>query len=98
MTHEMLVALEVEDDDATRIAAPHAAPAGGRRGGFRYDVAVARTLRREVAYPIHRVFTIHFRDRAACARLLADPEYARIRAEHFAPAVRHMTVIVEYDR
>jgi uncharacterized protein (DUF1330 family) len=99
MTHENLVALDIADPslyqqyrDAMR---PLLEAAGG---GFRYDFEISRTLRAEATHPIQRVFAIYFRDRAAKEAFFADPAYLAIRARFFAPAVRAVTVIAEYDR
>lgn len=99
MTHEMVVALHVADADVYRqyreAMRPLLEQAGG---GFRYDFEVARTLKSEVTHPITRLFTIHFRDRAAKDAFFADPEYKRIRAQFFEASVRATTIVAEYER
>ena len=99
MTHELLVALDVSDParyQEYRAAMRPLLEAAG--GGFRYDFEVARTLRAEATHAINRVFTIYFRDRAAREAFFGHPDYAKIRAEYFAPSVRATTIVAEYDR
>ena len=67
-------------------------------GGFRYDFVVEKALKSEATHPINRVFAIYFPDRATMKAFFADPEYKKIRANHFEPAVAGTTVIAEYDR
>ncbi|MSR61456.1 MAG: DUF1330 domain-containing protein [Planctomycetes bacterium] len=99
MTFEMVVALHVADAQVYqqyRAAMRPLLEAAG--GGFRYDFEVARTLRSEAAHPLTRVFTIHFRDRAAKDAFFADPEYKRIKSRFFETSVHATTIVAEYER
>ncbi len=95
----MLVAAELSD--AAGYAAYRAEmtvlleAVGGR---FRWDWEVARTLRGEGGLAAQRVFVIEFPDRAAKEAYFADPRYQEIRARLFAPSVRRIEVLAEYER
>jgi len=99
MTLEMVVALHVTDAEVyTQYRAAMRPLLEQAGGGFRYDFEVARTLKSEVAHPITRLFTIHFRDRPAMEAFFADPEYKRIKARYFEASVRATTIVAEYER
>ncbi len=99
MMHEMVVALEVSDPAVYaqyRAAMRPLLEAAG--GGFRYDFEIARTLKSAAPHAVTRLFTIHFRDRAAREAFFADPEYRRIKARFFEASVRGTTIVAEYER
>ena len=84
---EILVGLDVADDDAYARYRARMTPLLEARGGcFRLDLRVGELL----AGPegINRVFIISFPDEQAMRAFFDDPGYARIRVEHFDPAVR----------
>lgn len=69
--------------------------AGGR---FRYDFAVAHTLKSEAGYDVNRVFVIQFPSVEAKDRFFADPVYREIRGRLFEPAVERTALIAAYER
>lgn len=95
--HTTLVGLEVVDDEGYRRYRAGMTPILERFGGrFGYDFVIAEVLRSEVAEPINRVFTLVFPDREVMAAFFADPDYRRVRAEHFESSVGHVTRIAEF--
>lgn len=66
-------------------------------GAFGYDFEIARVLASESDWPIDRVFTIAFPDRAAADRFFADPDYLAVRRAWFEPAVAAVTAIASFD-
>ncbi len=98
MTREMLVGLNVVDDDAYRRYREEMRPIlESYGGGFRYDFTVSDVLKQATDAPINRVFTIHFRDQVALNAFFSDPEYVRVRTEHFEKSVSDVTIIATYD-
>lgn len=99
MAYEMMVGLDVNDDvlysQYREAMTPILATYGG---GFRYDFKVSEILKNEEARPINRVFAIFFRDRPSMAAFFSDPEYLKTKERYFAPSVKAITVIAEYER
>ncbi len=99
MSHEMVVAMHVTDDDAyTRYRAAMMPILASYGGGFRYDFKVGETLRAEAGHPVNRVFTIHFADRPSMDRFFSDPAYLEAKRAFFEGAVAHTTIVAAYDR
>lgn len=65
-------------------------------GDFGYDFMVERVLKSETDKPINRVFTLTFASSEACERFFADPEYLRVRAALFEPAVSAVTTLAAF--
>ena len=99
MPHEMLVALEVNDDEVYQRYRDAMRPILTQHGGgFRYDFRVVEVLASGTDAAINRVFTIHFADRDAKERFFTDPAYLSIREEYFEASVGSSTIIAEYER
>ncbi len=98
MAREMLVGLNVIDDQAYQRYRDAMRPIlKSYGGGFRYDFKVSEVLKQVTDAPINRVFTIHFRDGAASEAFFSDPDYIRVREQHFDTSVADMTIIAAYD-
>ena len=94
-----MVALHVVDDEKYSAYRAAIAPLLEQHGGgFRFDFAVAKTLRAEADHPITRVFAIYFRDEAAKDAFFSHPEYLAIREKYFTPSVKARTLIAQYSR
>ena len=99
MTVEMLVGLQVVDEAGYREYRKGMTPIlTAIGGGFGYDFKIAEVLKSATPAPINRLFTIHFPDDASREAFFADPEYLRVREEHFEPAVSHTTILSRYQR
>lgn len=99
MALENLVGLDVSDDASYQAYREAMTPILTRYGGgFRYDFRVGEVLKSESDARINRLFIIHFPDRGAKDGFFADPEYAAVRARFFAPAVKAVTILAEYER
>ncbi|HYD02020.1 MAG TPA: DUF1330 domain-containing protein [Phycisphaerales bacterium] len=99
MPYESIVAMHVTDPAGYAAYRAGMTPILRRYGGgFRYDVIVSDTLESAAPHPINRLFAIFFRDPAARDAFFADPEYLRVRAEHFVQSVGGFTVIAEHER
>jgi len=94
MSFERVVALNVVDlalyqkyrDEMAPILKAHG-------GGFRYDFTVSKTLTSEASHPINRLFVISFPDQESHDRFFANPDYKKIRATYFEPAVQGVTLL-----
>ena len=63
-------------------------PILARYGGrFEHDFVVAQVLQSSASPRVNRVFAHSFPDAERRAAFYADPEYVRVRATHFEPAV-----------
>ena len=99
MSYELTIALNVTDDAVYQAYRRAIQTILDRCGGtFRYDFLVASTVTSEAEHPINRVFVLAFKDRAGKESFFADPEYKRIRAEHFPQSLDGFTIIAEYGR
>jgi len=99
MTHEMMVGLTVTDDAVyTSYRAAMLPLLTEHGGGFRYDFRVGEVLKSASDHPINRVFTIHFRDRAAKDAFFADPRYREVKARFFESSVAGTTIVGAWDR
>jgi uncharacterized protein (DUF1330 family) len=98
MPFEIVMGLFVDDDETyTKYRAAIAPLLEAAGAGFRYDFAVARTLKSDGGVEFNRVFVLRFPDREARQRFFADPGYLAIRAALFEKAVRRAALIAEYD-
>ncbi|MEN8374158.1 MAG: DUF1330 domain-containing protein [Gemmatimonadota bacterium] len=98
MAHEILVALDVTDEEEYRTYRLRMTPILESYGGrFAYDFRVSEVLKSDSEEPINRVFTIRFPDPDARRRFFADPEYLKVREEHFVPSAGGARVIGEWQ-
>ncbi len=98
MAHQLVIAMNVTDPERYAKYRAGMTPILTRhQGSFGYDFTIATTHKSAAPHPVTRVFTMRFPNKAARDAFFSDPEYAKVRAEHFAPAVDGFTLIAEHD-
>ena len=98
MAYETIMAMNVKDPERYARYRAGMTPILERYGGFfRYDMVVSEVLKSPTTHPITRVFAINFPSKAAREAFYADPEYQKVRAEHFTPAVDGHTAIAVHE-
>lgn len=96
MPYERCMGLMVQDDASYNEYREQMRPLLERhQGRFRYDFRVAQTLFSESVAPINRVFVIAFPDKGSNDAFFADPDYQRVRARWFEPAVAAVTLLMQ---
>jgi uncharacterized protein (DUF1330 family) len=96
--HIKIVGLDVRDDSMYRRYREAMTPILHRYGGaFGYDLVVGEVLKSPVEARINRLFTMLFPAKGVADRFFSDPDYLKIRAALFEPAVASVTIIAEYD-
>ena len=94
---EMLVALDVADSDGYQSYREAMTPLlEGAGGEFRYDFAIATTLKSAATHPINRVFVIRFPDGETRDRFFADKSYTEVKKRFFTTSVKDTTIIAQY--
>ena len=93
----VLLGLEVADEEGyARYRAAMRPILAGFGGAFGCDFRVSEVLLGP-APGINRVFTLVFPDRRRREAFFADEAYRRVRAAHFAPAVKSAAVLGEFE-
>lgn len=99
MSHEVVIAMNVTDPARYAQYRAGMTPVLSKYGGgFRYDLVVSQVLKSPTTHPITRVFALYFRDTAAMQAFFADPDYIRVRADHFTVSTDGYSTIAEHDR
>ncbi len=99
MPWEILVGLGIEDPARYAEYRAEMTPLLQAAGGdFRFDFEVGANLKNGSGQEINRIFAIAFPDREAKKRFFTDPVYLEIRSRLFAPAVKHVVALAEYER
>jgi uncharacterized protein (DUF1330 family) len=95
---ETLVGLRVIDEDGYARYRAGMTPILESMGGcFRYDMRVSELLRGQADEPFNRVFILSFPDDTTRGRFFADPDYLRIREQHFTRAVSSFKILAAYQ-
>lgn len=95
---EILVGLNVLDPDGYQTYREKMTPLLTHVGGhFRYDFAIAQTLKSETDHNINRVFVICFPDFESKDKLFNSDEYKKIKQQFFEKSVESRTIISEYE-
>jgi uncharacterized protein (DUF1330 family) len=98
MPHLLVIAMNVTDPDRYAKYRAGMAPVLARHSGsFGYDFTIAATHQSPAPHPVTRVFTMQFPSRAARDAFFSDPDYLKVRAEHFTPSVDGFTLIAEHE-
>jgi uncharacterized protein (DUF1330 family) len=80
--------LEVRDDAEYARYRAAMRPILARYGGrFEHDFLIARVLESSASDRINRLFALSFPSAERRAAFYADPEYVRVRAQHYEPSV-----------
>jgi len=96
--YEILIGMRVDDEDGyTRYRSGMTPILESMGGYFRYDMRVSELLKGEHTDPFNRLFLMSFPDAKTSERFFSDPEYQRIKKEHFVDSVRSHTRIARFQ-
>jgi uncharacterized protein (DUF1330 family) len=96
--YEILIGMTVDDEHGYTNYRAGMTPILESMGAFfRYDMRVSELLKGEHKDSFNRLFLMSFPDKSTSDRFFADPEYQRVKQEHFVDAVRSYTEIARFQ-
>jgi uncharacterized protein (DUF1330 family) len=94
MSYEMLVGLNVTNDEMYQEYRAAMKPILIQYdGGFKCDFKVSETLLPSENKDINRVFIIYFKDEEAMESFFSNPEYLKIKENHFSNSVSSAVIL-----
>lgn len=97
MSLTRIVALQVTDEAGyARYREEMAGLLAAHGGEFLWDYRVAEAVRPGCAHPVNRLFALDFPDAERADAFFAHPDYLRVRARWFEPAVAGLTVLARF--
>lgn len=99
MSHEILVALHVKNDEVYQSYRDAMAPILNQYGGrFCYDFKVSDVLKAEQNEEINRVFTLNFPSVESKDGFFSDPAYLLVKNDYFVKSVVGAHILAAYDK
>jgi uncharacterized protein (DUF1330 family) len=99
MSHEILVALNVSNDEVYQSYRNAMAPILNQYGGrFCYDFKVSDVLKAEQNEEVNRVFTLNFPSAENKEGFFNDPAYLLVKNDYFDKSVASVHILAAYDQ
>jgi len=99
MSYERVMGIHVIDDDEYQKYREGMRPILESFGGyFGFDFKISEVLLSKSDDQINRVFTIEFPSEKIMNKFFNDPEYLKVKKEHFENSVKSTTTIAMYEK